>query len=109
MKGKDWAILLAVAGGLYLAYRAFEGVRKAADKVLSLPGQFGSAVGLTLYEWLHDDPANLTSSVYKVTFPDGTWKSVDAATINKAGLFTVQGATWKLMRDNIGRTYAVKP
>lgn len=105
MKARDIYIIggLAVVGIWFVRNQ----VKAAADALLSAPGEFGSKIGLTLYDWVNP---NTTGEMlyYVATFPDGAGHAVPSTTVNTAGQFVYQGARYALKLDKAGKRYAVR-
>jgi hypothetical protein len=106
MKARDW-ILLTV-GAAVVGWLVERQLSKAAAALVSLPGQFGSKIGVTLYDWIHPDEGSiLTSPDYIVTFPNGDRHAVNSRSIDVNGAFIYQGRVYTMKRDAAGKNYAV--
>lgn len=89
---KDAAILAAVLGGGYLAYKTFG---KARDGLTTV----GEKIGSGLYEFFNPDP--LRDQLFlAVRFPDGSARSVSADLVDQNGFFTfTDGKRYRILID----------
>lgn len=106
MKPRDIVIIggLAAFAIWYLRKQA----SAAADAVISLPGNVGSAIGSTLYDWIHPgDGLGINDTYYTVTFPNGQRHAIPANTVGASGTFDYAGVNYLMKKDAAGQNVAV--
>lgn len=108
---EKWLPYLALAGVAYAGYKLISKVggaaASAAQSIISAPGQFGSAVGIQLYDWIHPNTAG-ESLFYVVNFPDGTRHAIGASTVADDGGFSYDNIAYVMKNDAAGNHYAVE-
>lgn len=109
MKREDVESLLiigAALGAVALVWKFYTDAKKAAGAILSAPGEFGNAIGTTLFDWGNHDTVG-ESTFYTVTFQDASRHAVPAGTVAGDGSFTYAGNSYVLKTDKLGNRYAV--
>lgn len=97
--------LIGIVG--YILYKKFSGaVSQTANAILAAPGQIGTSIGGTLYEWINPYPPGY-DTYYTVTFSDGSRHAIHSTDVANDGTFTYQGQNYTLKTDANGTRYAV--
>ncbi len=67
----------------------------------------GSAIGGKLYDWINPNAGGLTT-VYVITFPDGSKHAINPNAVSSAGTFMYDNKVWKIHQDGNGVKVAVR-
>lgn len=95
MKARDLLMLAAVGAGV--AWVLSTQAKAAASAIIAAPGELGSRIGLSLYDWIHPASAGgITSTTYIALFPDGMKHAIDSALISSTGKFTYSGRAYQM-------------
>jgi hypothetical protein len=89
---KDMAVIGALAGAGYLAYKFFN---KGAEALTAT----GEAIGSGVFDLFHPDGGVGETLFYTVHFSNGN-HAIPASTVDTAGRFTYQGEQF-VMRDKV--------
>jgi hypothetical protein len=106
MKARDMVLLVGLAGVAVWFLR--KQLTASAQALISAPGELGSKIGLSLYDWINPNAgAGITSTDYIVTFPDGVRHAVNSQNVDAGGAFLYGTRVYTMKKDAAGKLYAV--
>lgn len=75
---------VAIGGVAYIVYKTLS----IGSSIKSGLNEAGSAIGLTLYDWIHGENAGIgETTFYSVYFPDGKFHAVPSLSVDSMGVF----------------------